>query len=218
MPLISLSEWIPWIGVQIQEDIECGLYIVIMNSWTETILLNMRARIKKLHVTAVWSTAEFAEFFLRVNWQSLNMRIMLNPRVASIPLRQCLRQARIPRQKKCLHTVLKLPYENLEPSVNGIYPVYSKEGFQIAWTERQSSLIDQVNRITQGTSHAMRAKIGTAIAHEDLFNLVVLSAKQPDMAPLFNYASSAWNNAFFFTGIVRILPCFTYKSCPKLME
>ena len=45
--------------------------------------------------------------------------------------------------------------------------------------------------------------IGTAIAHEELFNLVVISARQPDMAPLFNAASSAWNNAFFFMGIVR---------------
>ena len=44
--------------------------------------------------------------------------------------------------------------------------------------------------------------IGTAIAHEDLFNLVIISARQPDMAPLFNAASSAWNNAFFFMGIV----------------
>jgi len=43
---------------------------------------------------------------------------------------------------------------------------------------------------------------GTAIAHEELFNLIQLSAQQPDMAPLFNYASSAWNNAFFFSGIV----------------
>ena len=45
--------------------------------------------------------------------------------------------------------------------------------------------------------------IGTAIAHEELFNLVVISARQPDMAPLFNAASSAWNNAFFFMGIVH---------------
>ena len=46
--------------------------------------------------------------------------------------------------------VLKLPYENLQPDINGIYPVYSKEGFRIAWTERQTSLIEQVNKITQG--------------------------------------------------------------------
>jgi hypothetical protein len=45
--------------------------------------------------------------------------------------------------------------------------------------------------------------IGTAIAHEELFNIVVISARQPDMAPLFNAASSAWNNAFFFMGIVH---------------
>lgn len=44
--------------------------------------------------------------------------------------------------------------------------------------------------------------LGTAIAHEDLFNLVILSSQQLDMAPLFNAASAAWNNAFFFTGLV----------------
>ena len=50
--------------------------------------------------------------------------------------------------------------------------------------------------------------LGTAIAHEDLFNLTVLSAKQPELAALFNCASGAWNNAFFFMGMVyeRLYP------------
>jgi hypothetical protein len=47
---------------------------------------------------------------------------------------------------------------------------------------------------------------GTAIAHEELFNLIHLSAQQPDMAPLFNFSSSAWNNAFFFSGLVYSTP------------
>jgi hypothetical protein len=46
------------------------------------------------------------------------------------------------------------------------------------------------------------SNIGTALAHEELFNLIVLSANEPDMSPLFNVASSAWNNAFFMMGIV----------------
>ena len=46
--------------------------------------------------------------------------------------------------------VVKLPYEDIHPEVNGIYPLYSKEGFHVAWTERQTGLIEQVNRITQG--------------------------------------------------------------------
>jgi hypothetical protein len=71
-------------------------------------------------------------------------------RTASIRLGQCIRQITPLQQKRSLHMVLKLPYENLEPHVNGIYPLYSKEGFNIAWTERQHSLIEQVNRITQG--------------------------------------------------------------------
>jgi hypothetical protein len=72
------------------------------------------------------------------------------PRTASIRLGQCIRQTKPLRQRRLLHMVLKLPYENLEPHVNGIYPLYSKEGFNIAWTERQHSLIEQVNKITQG--------------------------------------------------------------------
>jgi hypothetical protein len=47
--------------------------------------------------------------------------------------------------------------------------------------------------------------VGTVIAHEDLFNLMVLSARQPELAALFNAASGAWNNAFFFTGMVEFL-------------
>lgn len=76
---------------------------------------------------------------------------MLIPRTTLIRLRQCIRQTTPILQRRSLHMVLKLPYENLEPQVNGIYPLYSKEGFHIAWTERQNSLIEQVNKITQGT-------------------------------------------------------------------
>jgi superoxide dismutase len=47
--------------------------------------------------------------------------------------------------------MLKLPYEDIQPNTNGIYPLYSAEGFKVAWTDRQKYLIDQVNRITQGT-------------------------------------------------------------------
>lgn len=75
---------------------------------------------------------------------------MFAPRTASIQLSRCLRQIKLLPQRRSLHMVLKLPYENLEPHVNGIYPLYSKDGFHVAWTERQQSLIDQVNKITQG--------------------------------------------------------------------
>ncbi len=76
--------------------------------------------------------------------------MMWAPRTASIRLGQCIRQTQPLRQRRSLHMVVKLPYENLHPEVNGIYPLYSKEGFHVAWTERQTGLIEQVNRITQG--------------------------------------------------------------------
>jgi hypothetical protein len=63
----------------------------------------------------------------------------------------CVHPAKMIRQRAQLHTVMKLPYEHLEPEVNGLYPVYSAEGFKVAWTERQKSLINEVNYLTQGT-------------------------------------------------------------------
>jgi hypothetical protein len=77
---------------------------------------------------------------------------MLGPRTTSIRFGKCIRQCQVLRQRRSLHAVMKLPYEDLNPSVNGLYPLYSKEGFNMAWTERQKSLIDQVNRITHGTN------------------------------------------------------------------
>ena len=73
---------------------------------------------------------------------------MLRSRIPAILTSKCIYRSQF--QRRWLHKVIKLPYEDLEPSVNGIYPLYSKEGFHLAWTERQESLINEVNRITQG--------------------------------------------------------------------
>ena len=78
--------------------------------------------------------------------------MMLGPRsVSRIRLGECIRRAKPPPLKRSLHKVVKLPYENREPQVNGLYPLYSKEAFNLAWTEYQGSLIEQVNRLTSGT-------------------------------------------------------------------
>ena len=77
--------------------------------------------------------------------------MMLRPQTGSIRLGQCIRQVKLPPLKRSLHKVVKLPYENCAPHVNGIYPLYSKEAFKLAWTEYQGSLIEQVNRLTSGT-------------------------------------------------------------------
>ena len=77
---------------------------------------------------------------------------MLIPRAASVRIGQCIRHVKPLRLERSLHKVVKLPYEQYEPHVNGIYPLYSKEAFNLAWTEYQSSLIEQVNRLTSGTN------------------------------------------------------------------
>jgi hypothetical protein len=84
--------------------------------------------------------------------------------------------------------------------------------------DRSISSIKSIASLRVGQTLYVMLIIGTGIAHEDLFNLVTLSAQQPDMAPLFNYASSAWNNAFFFMGIVHFFVASVNVSLPKRKE
>ena len=78
--------------------------------------------------------------------------MLWTPRAASIRIGRCIRWQTEPfRQRRSLHKVLTLPYAEFDPAENGIYPLYSKEGFAVAWQQKQADLIDTVNRITGGT-------------------------------------------------------------------
>ena len=40
----------------------------------------------------------------------------------------------------------------------------------------------------------------------DAMDIAVMTARQPDQASIFNYASQAYNNHFFFQGLVNFPP------------
>jgi len=71
---------------------------------------------------------------------------------------------------------------------NGIPDVLSPEGFELAWTQYQATLVEKLNLLTAGTPDE-NSLPGT---------LLVKYAQQASMASLFNYASMAHNNHFFF--------------------
>ncbi|PSS03575.1 hypothetical protein BD289DRAFT_380851, partial [Coniella lustricola] len=71
---------------------------------------------------------------------------------------------------------------------DGVPGLYSAPGFQQAWTRYQSWCIDSLNRLVEGTTYE-------GISTLDLANI---TSREPDMASIFNYASMAFNNHFFF--------------------
>ncbi|PYI28668.1 manganese and iron superoxide dismutase [Aspergillus indologenus CBS 114.80] len=94
----------------------------------------------------------------------------------------------LPRiQSRAIHRVPQLAHENKYKS-NGIEEFMSPEAFDFSWTQYQALLVDKLNLLTQDTIDA-DAKPG---------ELLVKYSRRAEMASVFNYASMAHNNHFFF--------------------
>ncbi|KAJ5915807.1 hypothetical protein N7454_010948 [Penicillium verhagenii] len=90
-------------------------------------------------------------------------------------------------QIRGLHRVPQLQNDKYYKE-NGVPDFMSPEGFDFAWTQYQTLLVDKLNLLTQDTVDA-DAKPG---------ELLVKYSKRAEMASVFNYASMAHNNHFFF--------------------
>ncbi|KAI9751304.1 MAG: hypothetical protein M4579_006120 [Chaenotheca gracillima] len=73
-------------------------------------------------------------------------------------------------------------------SQDGVPDLLSKEGFDLAWTQYQGLMVDKLNVLTEGTTDE----------NSSTNTLLTTYARQPEMASLFNHASMAHNNHFFF--------------------
>ncbi|KAK2810710.1 hypothetical protein FQN50_002753 [Emmonsiellopsis sp. PD_5] len=73
----------------------------------------------------------------------------------------------------------------------GVPDLLSPQGFDIAWTQYQSFLVQKLNLLTAGTPDESSTP-GT---------LLIKYARDASMASIFNYASMAHNNHFFFNCI-----------------
>ncbi|PSN60612.1 manganese and iron superoxide dismutase [Corynespora cassiicola Philippines] len=91
---------------------------------------------------------------------------------------------------RSLHSVPTLA-NHVELQQNGIPGLMSAKGFDIAYTQYHQHILDSLNFIIAGTpKENMEPKA-----------LVVDTAREPNNAYLFNHASMAFNNHFFFSGI-----------------
>ena len=69
--------------------------------------------------------------------------------------------------------------------------LFSPEGFKTAFSSYQQHLVDNLNASTEGTVYA----------NQDVKSLTIEVARDPTKAYVFNLASMAFNNHFFFRGI-----------------
>ncbi|KAJ5092944.1 hypothetical protein N7456_008805 [Penicillium angulare] len=90
-------------------------------------------------------------------------------------------------QIRGIHRIPQLQHD-AQYKQNGISEFMSPEAFDFSWTQYQSLLVDKLNLLTQDTADA-DAKPG---------ELLVKYSRRPEMASVFNYASMAHNNHFFF--------------------
>lgn len=93
-------------------------------------------------------------------------------------------------QRRKLHTVPDLHYHKTF-SEEGIPGLMSNVGYRIAWTDYEGMVVNKLNELTAGEkAYTMRVK-----------DIVVEYARDPLNASLFNHASMAFNNHFFFKGL-----------------
>ncbi|KAI1482695.1 manganese and iron superoxide dismutase [Daldinia eschscholtzii] len=74
----------------------------------------------------------------------------------------------------------------------GVPGLLSPEGFDFAWVQYQELIIERLNALTAGTDYEQ----------QDPLTILKVSAREPSQAPIFNYASMAHNNHFFFKNLV----------------
>ncbi|KAJ5032560.1 uncharacterized protein L3040_009161 [Drepanopeziza brunnea f. sp. 'multigermtubi'] len=107
----------------------------------------------------------------------------------------------LPRTRHCLRIFQRSLHS--VPAINpafkdGVPGLLSVHGFDMAWTQYQSLMIDKLNLVAVGET-----------ANQKTETIAIRYARDPASAPIFNYASMAFNNHFFFeslssTGIVPI--------------
>ncbi|UKZ77477.1 hypothetical protein TrVFT333_005198 [Trichoderma virens FT-333] len=89
--------------------------------------------------------------------------------------------------RRSLHSVPALPHDFSE----GVPNLMSPGGFALAWTDYMTVTVDKLNAMIAGTE----------LESHDVKTILLMTAREPSQAPIFNHASMAHNNHFFFQGI-----------------
>ncbi|AEO66065.1 uncharacterized protein THITE_2143700 [Thermothielavioides terrestris NRRL 8126] len=117
------------------------------------------------------------------------LRIPLRPRLVAAPAQASSFLPMACCRARSLHALAPLDYNmKNEASQHGIADFLSPTAFNIAWTQYQTHLLDKLNALTAETEWESR----------HVKDIVLGTARDPNHAPTFNYASMIHNNHFFF--------------------
>ncbi|KAI0555177.1 Manganese/iron superoxide dismutase [Xylaria curta] len=97
------------------------------------------------------------------------------------------------------HTVPILDQFRQDQAVPGLL---SPHGYSTAWTQYMQHVVDRLNSITAGTDFENQSPL----------TILKSTARDPAQAALFNYASMAHNNHFFFSQLVNLQNVFAQRS------
>ncbi|KAI0175608.1 manganese and iron superoxide dismutase [Hypoxylon sp. FL1284] len=113
---------------------------------------------------------------------------MLRPRLRILGASRLWRPAISARS---LHNVPGLYQFKTSEGVPGLL---SPAGFAMSWTQYMQFVIEKLNALTADTEFATLEPL----------QIIKATAREPHHAPIFNYASMAHNNAFFFQGLANL--------------
>lgn len=112
---------------------------------------------------------------------------MLRPALRAPRLASGLALRAVANSRRSLHHVPLLQHDYSQ----GVPNLMSAGGFSLAWTEYMKLMVEKLNALT----------VGTELEDKDTKTIALMTAREPSKAPVFNYASMAHNNHFFFQGI-----------------
>ncbi|KAI1213955.1 manganese and iron superoxide dismutase [Annulohypoxylon truncatum] len=92
-----------------------------------------------------------------------------------------------------LHSV---PYLHQFKPEEGVPGLLSPGGFDLAWTQYMNFVIEKLNTMIAEDD----------FGQQDPLSIVKATAREPSLAHIFNYASMAYNNHFFFDNLARVEP------------
>ncbi|KAF7196020.1 putative 37S ribosomal protein S26A, mitochondrial [Pseudocercospora fuligena] len=123
----------------------------------------------------------------------------------------CTRTSILPRiqpqrqQQRYKHDVPLLGFEDAFQA-EGVPGLFAPQGYQLAWTEYQGHIIQKLNDLVAGEP----------IENLSTKDLILSFARDPMNAAVFNHASMAFNNHFFF-GALSTQPIELAKA-PQMVE
>ncbi|KKA29140.1 hypothetical protein TD95_003485 [Thielaviopsis punctulata] len=113
------------------------------------------------------------------------------PRVSALTAQPLsgMRTGSMAAAARAMHTVPTLPYD----VEKGIHEFLSPQGLDTAWTQYMGVTLEYLNQ----------AIADTEFVDKEIKTLVTQTARDPDTAHIFNYASMAHNNHIFFQSLTN---------------